>query len=188
MPSADVPDAAPAYVANTKTQRHEDIAKPPIHARYPQITQINADSLPRDSTEWRGPDRRRTTPGNRCIGSSLRTRVFVAMARYSGLRSRRAQASPPLIPTGVLTVSSSEQERGEAEPTCPGRVGRWEARRRRTLASGVDVLLTGRRSSDRRLFRRQSSALAHHVSEALFASFASLRFKTQIRGWCRLAH
>jgi len=162
MPSADVPDAAPAYVANTKTQRHEDIAKPPIHARYPQITQINADSLPRDSTEWRGPDRRRTTPGNRCIGSSLRTRVFVAMARYSGLRSRRAQASPPLIPTGVLTVSSSEQERGEAEPTCPGRVVRWEAWLRRTLAFGADLLLTGSwRSQDRRRFRRQSWALHH---------------------------
>jgi len=54
-------------------------------------------------------------------------------------------------------ASPSKKKRGEAEPTRPGRVGRWEARRRRALASGVDVLLTGRRSSDRRLFRRQST-------------------------------
>jgi len=52
----------------------------------------------------------------------------------------------------------SKQERGEAEPTRPGRAGRWEARLRRTLAFGTDGLSTGgRRSSDRRLFRRQST-------------------------------
>jgi len=42
----------------------------------------------------RGPDRRRTTAGDRWAGSSLRTQAFVAVARSSGLRSRRAQASP----------------------------------------------------------------------------------------------
>ena len=42
----------------------------------------------------RGPDRRRTTAGDRWAGSPLRTQAFVAVARSSGLRSRRAQASP----------------------------------------------------------------------------------------------
>jgi len=46
------------------------------------------------------------------------------------------------------------------------------------LAFGADGLLTGgRRSSDRRLFHRQSSALSHHISDELFASFAPLRLK-----------
>jgi len=59
----------------------------------------------------------------------------------------------------------------------PGRVGRWEARRRRTLASEADVLLTGgRRSPDRRLFRRHSSALPHHLSEIICVYLRDLRF------------
>ncbi len=59
----------------------------------------------------------------------------------------------------------------------PGRVGRWEARRRRTLASEADVLLTGgRRSPDRRLFRRHSSALPHHLSEIICVHLRDLRF------------
>jgi len=108
----------PTHVANTKTRRHKGRPSIPI---CPQITQINADSLPRDSTEWRGPDRRRTTPGNRCIGSSLRTRVFVAMARYSGLRSRRAQASPPLISCGCMDrFSLPNRRRARRNRRAPG--------------------------------------------------------------------
>jgi len=48
-------------------------------------------------------------------------------------------------------ATSSKQEKGEAEPTRPGRVVRWVAWLRRTLAFGADGLSTGgRRSSDRR--------------------------------------
>ena len=51
----------------------------------------------------------------------------------------------------------SKHERGQAEPTRRRRGVREIARRRRTLAPGVDVLSPGgRRSPDRRLFRRQT--------------------------------
>ena len=43
----------------------------------------------------RGPDRR-STAGNRRTGQRLRMREFVAVALSSGLRSRRAQTSPPV--------------------------------------------------------------------------------------------
>jgi hypothetical protein len=57
--------------------------------------------------------------------------------------------------------SSEPQASGEV----PAVVGR------RTLASGDAVLLTGsRRSNDRWLFRRQSSALLHYIIDTLFAS------------------
>ena len=54
----------------------------------------NADGRSRDPSTWRGPSRRRTTAGDHWAGSPLRTLAFVAVARSSGLRSRRAQASP----------------------------------------------------------------------------------------------
>jgi len=74
-------------------------------------------------------------------------------------------------------ATSSNKERGQAEPTRPRRVGRWEAWLRRTLAFRADGLPTsGRRSSDRRLFRRPSPALPLQINDNLFASFASLRF------------
>ncbi len=49
-------------------------------------------------TQARGPGRRRTTAGNRWTGPSFRTQTSVTMARSSGPRSRRAQASPLLCP------------------------------------------------------------------------------------------
>ena len=59
----------------------------------------------------------------------------------------------------------------------PGHVGRWEAWLRRTLAFGADRLLTGgRRSPDRRLFRRHFSALPHHLSEIICVYLRDLRF------------
>jgi len=74
----------------------------------------------------------------------------------------RAQTSPLLPCCSIDGTTLFKNEEGQAEPTRPGRVGRWEERQRRTLASGVGALSTGRgRSSDRRRFRRQSSALPH---------------------------
>ena len=94
-------------------------------------------------------------------------------------RSALSESADLAIPHPLLLDGerpTSKQEKGEAEPTRPGRVVRWAARLRRTLAFGADGLLTGgRRSSDRRLFRRQSSAPPPQVNDNLFASFASWR-------------
>ena len=66
----------------------------------------------------------------------------------------------------------------------PGRVGRWEVWLQRTLAFGADRLLTGgRRSPDRRLFRRHFSALPHHLSEIICVYLRDLRFLRCVRGW-----
>ncbi len=135
---------------------------------------------PRGFTALRGPSRRRTTAGDRWVGQRLRTQALVAGARPSGLRSRRAQASPHPLSISRLGRGhlSFQLEGGQAEPTRHRRVGRWEARRRRTLASGVDVLPTGRpRSRDRRRFRRDHRCGAS-VRRSPFAAFASLRFTT----------
>ena len=99
------------------------------------------------------------------------------MSRPSGLRSRRAQTSPLLSPWWRMEgAPPSIKKRGEAEPARPGRVVRWAARLRRTLAFGADGLLTGgRRSSDCRLFHRQSSARLTRFSEIFFAYLRYLR-------------
>jgi len=71
----------------------------------------------------------------------------------------------------------------KAEPTRRRRVGRWEAWLRRTLAFGAFRLLTGgRRSSDRRLFCRQSAALPPPVSLRLSASICVI---CGFLGWVR---
>ena len=99
--------------------------------------------------DGRGPEDRETAPN-----ASIRRRFPVlrpALSKSAGL------ATPPqfMVRWANLPLPG---ERGEAEPTRPGRVGRWEPRLRRTLAFGADRLSTGRRrSSDRRRFRRQSS-------------------------------
>jgi len=104
----------------------------------------------RPSNDGRGPLGRATAPK-----ASFRRGVPVQRPALCG-----AQASPLLILCCWMDGAPlSKQEKGQAKPTRPGRVGRWEVRQRRTLASGVDVLITGwRRSPDRRQFRRQSPA------------------------------
>ena len=58
---------------------------------------------------------------------------------------------------GGRGTDPSRSERGEAEPTRPGRAVRWDVRPRQALALGADERFAGRRrSSDRRRFRRQS--------------------------------
>ena len=49
---------------DTKTRRPSQ-RQPPGHREKPQITQIDADGLARDSSTWRGPNRRRTTAGEK---------------------------------------------------------------------------------------------------------------------------
>ena len=118
-------------------------------------------------------------------GPLRRTPVPIASDRHKSppqrpALSKSARLAPPFCRMDGATPSN--QERGQAEPTRPWRVGRWEVRRRRTLASGVGELPTGgRRSPDRRLFRRQSTELPLHLWEKLFASFASLRFIVRVR-------
>jgi hypothetical protein len=73
---------------DTKTRSHHRTAYPLI---LPADHADNADGRSRKSSAWQGPRRRRTTAGNRCTGTPLRTQAFVAASRFSGLRSRRAQ-------------------------------------------------------------------------------------------------
>ena len=90
-------------------------------------------------------------------------------------------ASLSLLPDGKFPQSL--HRRGEAEPTRPGRVGRWQAGLRRTLAFGTDRLATGsRRSSDRRRFRRQSSMRSIRCSEIICEHLRYLRFSCE-GGW-----
>jgi hypothetical protein len=78
--------------------------------------------------------------------------------------------------------SPSKLEKGEAEPMRLWRVGRWEAWLRRTLAFGADLLLTcGRRSQDRRPFRRQSQLRPLRFCEI---SLAYLRYLRDLRATC----
>jgi hypothetical protein len=115
---------------DTKTRRHhEGITKPfnrPVlnaKAQSPPLTHSTqrrrgAES-PRGFTALRGPSRRRTTAGDRWVGQRLRTQALVAGARPSGLRSRRAQASPHPLSISRLGRGhlSFQLEGGQAEPT-----------------------------------------------------------------------
>lgn len=66
----------------------------------------------------------------------------------------------------------SKQEKGQAEPTRPGRVGRWEVRLRRTLAFGADGLPTGgRRSLDRRSVPPSFSGTAATPAHAIICVY-----------------
>ena len=141
----------------------------PVGPRRPQITQINADLFVRNFLHDEVPAAERR-PGT--AGPDVRSECERS-SRQSGpvACAKRAQASPLLFPfCWMKGAPRSQQKRGKAEPTRLRRGGRWEARRRRTLASGGDGLSTGcRRSFDRRQFRRQSPALPHHISNNLFA-------------------
>jgi len=109
---------------DTEAQRaHRAIAI----AMCPQITQIDADGRSRNPSAWRDPGRRRTTAGDRWIGQPLRAHAPVADARSSGLHSRRAQASPLLVFSCLICGSTIQTREGQAEPTSPGRVVRWES-------------------------------------------------------------
>ena len=132
---------------------------------------------------WRGPGRP-TTAGYRWARRPLRTQAFVAVSRPSDLRSASAGlAVPPfhfMIGRARLLPQS---ERRKAGPTRPRRVGRWGVWLRQALALGADERSTGgRRSFDRRLFRRQFTALSHHISDNLFASLRLCAFAFSI-GW-----
>ncbi len=72
-------------------------------------------------------------------------RAFVAVSLSSDLRSRRAQASPLLSSIQQLGEARlpPEWKGSQAESTRPGRVVRWAARLRRTLAFGSVGLPTG---------------------------------------------
>ena len=154
------PRVEPQRHRATQSHRKHEGTKTRSHRNVPTDHADNADGGSPKSSAWRGPRRRRTTTGDRWNGSSLRTRAFVAVTRSSGLRSRRAQASPLLHLCWVDGATPPIQGKGEAEPTRPGRVVRGEAGQRRTLASGVDMLSPGtRRSSDRRSVPPSISAL-----------------------------
>jgi hypothetical protein len=139
---------------NRKDAKNAKPARPGVEPQRHRGTERDTEHLTRAFIAWRGPGRR-TTAGDLRTGQRLRSQAIVDVAMSSSLLSRRAQASPLLILCWWKDGAPLfKKRRGEAEPTRPGRVGWWEARRRRTLASGVDVLPTGgRRSSDRRQFR-----------------------------------
>ena len=126
----------------------------------PQITQIDADG-PRGFNAWRGlpavVERRPGTAGptHRSGRKHLSRWPGPAACALGERRPRHCS----ILRLEVM-CPPSKYERGQAEPTRRKRGVRETARRRRTLASGVDVLSPGgRRSPDRRLFRRQSSPL-----------------------------
>ena len=80
-------------------------------------------------------------PLGRTIASDASVRRDVTAQRPS-LRERRPRHSS--APVGGWTPPTlPRKKKGEAEPTRPGRVVRWAARQRRTLASGDVVLPTG---------------------------------------------
>ena len=125
----------PTHVANTKTRRDHELR--PTHP-----TEETADNA--DKRRW-----------------SHARLEHVARSRPSS-DDGRGPLDQAIDNEWMNGATSSKQGKGEAKPTRPGRVGRWEEGLRRTLAFGADILPTGRRrSSDRRLFRRQSSALQH---------------------------
>ena len=142
-------------IANTKTQRHEGHS--PI-AICPQITQITQMAVFETQAGAEVPTVVERRPGTGGQGTDS-DRARSSSVPCPPACALGAQASPLLLPCCWMDgTTPPKQEKSEAEPTRPGRVGRWEARRRRTLASGVDVLSTGsRRSPDRRRFRHQST-------------------------------
>jgi len=116
-------------------------------------------------------------------GQSLRTQASGAMSRPSGLPSRRAQASPLLLPCySVDGATPPIKENGQAEPTRPRRVGRWKVRRRRTLASGVDVLPTG--GGDRQIADCSAVNPRYRLSVSVGSSSRYLRDLRDLRANC----
>ena len=99
----------------------------------------------------------------------------------------KSAASPLLLFISRLGGAwpPSQGGRCEAEPTRSERGGRWGAWLRRTLAFGaVRLPAGGRRSPDRRLFRRQSSALSIHMSKNICVYLRDLRFLRWADGLC----
>ncbi len=95
-------------------------------------------------------------PLDRTIASDASVRRDVT-AQRPALSKSAGLATSPLNSMGGRGPDPSRSERGQAEPTRPGRGVRWDVWPRQALALGVDERATGgRRSSDRRLFRRQS--------------------------------
>ena len=120
-------------------------------------------------------------PLDRTIASDASVRRDVT-AQRPALSKSAGLATPSFH--SKLRRQTSVFRGGEVEPMRPGRVGRREARRRRTPAFEADVLLTGgRRSPDRRLFHRHSSALPHHLSGIICVYLRDLRFLRCVRGW-----
>ena len=78
----------------------------------PQITQINADGRSQNPSAWRGLGRRRTTAGNRCAGTSLRTQAFVAMSRPAACTLEERRPRHPSSLLDVWMVSPVPNRRG----------------------------------------------------------------------------
>jgi hypothetical protein len=95
-------------------------------------------------------------PLDRTIASNASVRRDIT-AQRPALSKSAGLATSALNSMGGRGPDPSRSERGQAESTRPGRVVRWDVWPRQALALGVDERATGgRRSSDRRLFRRQS--------------------------------
>jgi len=106
-------------------RRHQDtenLRRPPTHPDRPQITQMNTAGPTLLCSERRGFGRPKTA-GNRCVGHPIRKHAFMLDARHSGLRSKRAQASPLLFLIQNWIEPTSKLTR-EVEPTCQRHGGR----------------------------------------------------------------
>jgi hypothetical protein len=84
--------------------------------------------------------------------------------------------------------NTSKKEKGQAEPTRPRRVVRWETRLRRTPAFGADGFLTGgRRSSDRRSVPPSIRGTAFSGHRRPLCVLCVFSVKNRTGGRCRLA-
>ena len=158
-------------------RKHED-TKTRRHRR-------DAES-PREFTAWRGPGRR-TAAKNRWNEPPSSDRERSSLELVPAACAQEAQASPLLLLISRLGGAQLlfKQEKGKAEPARLRRVGRWEGRLRRTLAFGADGLPSGgRRSSDRRLFRRQSSVPLIRFCGVFLALSALSGLSVGQLGWC----
>jgi hypothetical protein len=169
-------DTESAQSHTSQTRRHEDTKA----AHPPEETADNADRRRWSHAKLEPVTRSRPSPNDgrgpldRTIASDASVRRDVT-AQRPALSKSAGLATPSFH--SKLRRQTSVFRGGEVEPMRPGRVGRWEARRRRTPAFEADVLLTGgRRSPDRRLFHRHSSALPHHVSGVICVHLRDLRF------------
>jgi len=108
---------------------------PSQRRREPSVTLDHVTRSRPSSNDGRGPLGRTTA-------SDASVRRDVA-AQRPALSKIACLATFPLYSMGGRGPDPSRSEKGQAEPTRPGRVVRWAARLRRTLAFGAVGLPTG---------------------------------------------